>query len=321
MSIAALAAELLLGGRVGARRAARDTFFLCVVGAAWAWFANRTWGAITPSSILAKGTLGSAGIGFLASLVRTGVAVGVTAWPTLLGCVVLVFAARCCPAAPTRRAGGRGVTFTIILGAGTLALLYAARHVKVYTRYVAPLTALLVALAAASSVRAASRLRTPRLRRCWMAPVGVALLWNLAVAGLIVVPSTQAYARSMRTVLLPLALRLRDATRPADVIATPNIGLIGWVTERPILDLNGLASPDVVPYKRSGRLREYIEEHPPAVLVEMAPQPRAWQTGPGRLVLREIDSGVFDGMFVQGPDPMYITVYRVLGVQSQAAAP
>ncbi len=154
-----------------------------------------------------------------------------------------------------------------------------------------------------------------------MLPLALALTWNLGLAGLVVIPSTRAYARSMRTVLSPLAERLRAETTPGDVIATPNIGLIGWITGRPILDLNGLATPAVVAYKRAGRIREYLQEHPPAVLVEIEPRPRQWLANPGDLDLREIAAGAFEGMFVQGPNPMFITAYRVLGVRGREAAP
>ncbi len=320
-SLAAVAAGLLARGPGASRRALRDLLFLGVVGICWAWFATRTWGAIAPASVVAKGTLGAAGVGFFASFFRTVAAVAATAWPMLVGGAALALTARRGSATPGRGPGVRAAAWTIAAGAALLAVFYAVRNVKVYTRYVLPLTAVFVALAGAAAVVGAQRCATPRLRRLWSLPLALALTWNLGLAGLVVIPSTRAYARSMRTVLSPLAERLRAETTPGDVIATPNIGLIGWITGRPILDLNGLATPAVVAYKRAGRIREYLQEHPPAVLVEIEPRPRQWLANPGDLDLREIAAGAFEGMFVQGPNPMFITAYRVLGVRGREAAP
>ena len=60
-------------------------------------------------------------------------------------------------------------------------------------------------------------------------------------------------ARNQRiedTVRRPLGLWLRDNTPPGDRIMPEPVGYVGYYSRRPILDVIGLVSPQVLPYWR-----------------------------------------------------------------------
>jgi hypothetical protein len=63
--------------------------------------------------------------------------------------------------------------------------------------------------------------------------------------------------------------RWLDANTPPDaVIAVHDIGAVGYFTRRPLLDLAGLVSPEVVPFIRDeGRLYAYIRARGASYLV------------------------------------------------------
>lgn len=65
-----------------------------------------------------------------------------------------------------------------------------------------------------------------------------------------------------------LGRSLNQTADPDDVVATMEIGIIGYFARRPVLDLRGLVSPAVVAATRKGRLAEYLLEQRPEYIVD-----------------------------------------------------
>ncbi len=303
----------LLGGR--SRRAVRDGLLLGIAGLAWSAFSLATWGSVLPQTMIAKGSLGPRNIGSWAAVGRVLLVIGSTqAVAFLLAAGTAVTWGR------VERGPRRDAARWFALALGLLLLAYGARHVRAYTRYVLPLAAPLVALGFAGLT---TRLRDAGRRGRML--LGVALAATLAGNALLaagrVMPRTRAYARSMARFVRPLAERIDRDLPPDAVVAAPNIGLLGWAGRRRILDLNGLATPEVVPFRRAGRVADYLAAHPPDLLVEIGPTAAAWGSDPSfPLLLREIDRFPFRGMFVSGPEVTWWTVYRVAGVRGPRRA-
>lgn len=312
VSLAALAVDLAGGER---RRALRDGAFLALVGALWAAFSLATWGSVVPQTMVAKGSLGARNIGAVAAAGRVLLVIASTQGiALLLAAATAVAWGRGGPGA--RRKAARW--FALALGLALLA--YAARHVRVYTRYVLPLGVPLVALGFAG-LATWTRERGRRGGLVLGLALAATLAANAFLAGVRVIPRTRAYARSMATFVLPLAERIDRELPPDAVVAAPNIGVLGYVGKRRILDLNGLATPAIVPYKREGRVPEYLAAHPPDLLVEIGPEPARWGDDPAfPLALEETDRFPFRGMFVSGPEVTWWTVYRVRGVRGPRRA-
>ena len=103
--------------------------------------------------------------------------------------------------------------------------------------------------------------------------------------------------------------------------AAENIGAIAYYSGRRILDMNGLISPQMIPYKRRGRVEEYLAAHPPDYLIKIHPQRDPWSGGVIGLDLEPIQVLAYEHMFINQKDPLYYTLYRVLGSVEERARP
>ena len=91
-------------------------------------------------------------------------------------------------------------------------------------------------------------------------------VWGIsAVAVLLIfwIMGAQAFARDVgviQTEMVATARWIGENTDVSDVIAAHDIGTIGYFTDREIIDLAGLVSPDVIPFIRDeNRLADYME--------------------------------------------------------------
>ncbi len=98
--------------------------------------------------------------------------------------------------------------------------------------------------------------------------------WLLAVMGVGVGfygMGANAYAQDVaiiETEMVRVAKWVADNTETDALIAAHDIGALGYFAQRPLLDLAGLVSPDVIPFIRDEqRLAEYIDQHGAAYLV------------------------------------------------------
>ena len=64
-----------------------------------------------------------------------------------------------------------------------------------------------------------------------------------------------------------IARFLRQVMPAGATVATHDIGVIGYYSEREVIDLVGLVNPDVIDYHDGRRLREYVDQVQPAYIV------------------------------------------------------
>lgn len=129
-------------------------------------------------------------------------------------------------------------------------------QVHVHPWYVAPFhppLLLIWGLGLAWAGRALSRRGLPRLSR----PARLAAaLGAAAVVGVISVPAALAEARDRQAVYegahAALGRWLAERARPGEVICAWDVGYVGHLTGRRILDFQGIVSPEVVPFRRRG---------------------------------------------------------------------
>jgi len=113
-------------------------------------------------------------------------------------------------------------------------------------RYIAPVVAVCVVAGCVAWAATPSDRRRPVLRLASLALVAVLSAWG-AVSGLL------RYAREVKNIdAMQMTIGRWLAERPEGpgTIATNDIGAIGFVTRAPILDVTGLATPEVIPYLR-----------------------------------------------------------------------
>jgi hypothetical protein len=88
--------------------------------------------------------------------------------------------------------------------------------------------------------------------------------------------------------MVKVAHWLRQNTQPHDVIAAHDIGAIGYFAERPLLDLAGLISPEVVPLlgdEEEAALADYVRQSQARYLVTAPGWPYSSLTADGRASL------------------------------------
>jgi hypothetical protein len=149
--------------------------------------------------------------------------------------------------------------------------LYAARLPVTYQhgRYAIPVIPIIVT----AGLRGTLQLARPHARRL---PVRLASVTWLASAALLFplmlgVLGAPAYARDVSFIedeMVAAARWVAENTGPETTIAAHDIGALGYFAPRPLIDLAGLASPDVIPFMTDGtRLKAYVLASDAAYLV------------------------------------------------------
>jgi hypothetical protein len=121
-----------------------------------------------------------------------------------------------------------------------------------------------------------------------------------------VAAGARAYAADVSIIegeMVRVARWLADNTAPHDLIAAHDIGAMGYFAQRPLLDLAGLISPEVIPFIRDeARLEALIRQRGAAYLVTFP----SWYP---HLVASSDLKAVFAGSARNSPD--HIVVYRL----------
>jgi len=73
--------------------------------------------------------------------------------------------------------------------------------------------------------------------------VTLVLVQNLVFYFTVVVPPTSAFSQGVKEVLVPMGKWLKSNTPETAVVATPDIGAVGFYSQREVLDLGGLVTP------------------------------------------------------------------------------
>jgi hypothetical protein len=79
-----------------------------------------------------------------------------------------------------------------------------------------------------------------------------------------------SYSRGVKESHLQLALWLRENTAPDAVVAVGDVGLIGYVSQRPILDLYGLNDAFIATHASGTDVTDYVYGRRPDFIVRSA---------------------------------------------------
>jgi hypothetical protein len=218
------------------RRAPRFWLGLIVPFLAWAAYAWPTYGALWPQTIQAKSTpLGLQPARLLANLrVLASIFVAGAALPTL---AVLA-------GVRTHRFLGREprelgwLTPVAWVWVFLLPAIYLVRDVQVISRYLEVVLPPVVLLGAFVMAGAGFE---RRLRPLALLQVAVALVLTITWIS----PSTRAFSRTIDIALGDIAGWLAENSEEDELVAIYDIGLVGYRSNRPILDLGGLVAPGI----------------------------------------------------------------------------
>jgi hypothetical protein len=186
--------------------------------------------------------------------------------------------------------------------------LFAVRLPVTYQhgRYVIPVVPVLALWGLAGYVAFANR-AGGRVR--WM----ISQVWGIVMAILLLSfwwLGGQSYLDDVAIIngeMVAVANWLTKNTRPDEVIAAHDIGAIGYFSQRQIIDLAGLISPDVIPFIRDeGKISYYLEAKCPDYLVTFP----SWypQLVSGRELIYQTDAEITRSF---GQDNMAVYIWEL----------
>jgi arabinofuranosyltransferase len=150
----------------------------------------------------------------------------------------------------------------MLLWVFALPAAYAVLDFQVLSRYLVPVIPAAIILGTIAWRRLAARLWVAASWRRAAIEIFAAcvILQSVLVYEMVVVPPTVAFSRSLETLLAGMG-RWLDRNAPADaLVASPDIGAIGWYSHRRILDLGGLVTPEINRMRREIDVERIIEE-------------------------------------------------------------
>lgn len=243
-----------------------------------------------------------------------------------------------------RKAPGEGpwsvwgpVSLVLIAFTWTVVLVgaYAVKQVWIISRYVSPLApVLLLALGVTAEWLLGGRELGRRTRRTGALIIAAGAAVTLAVNAWVlldqVVPHARKFPVGLRECYLETGRWLQENTPEGSVVAALDIGAVGYASDRPVLDLMGLVSPEVlevgqqmgfeamveqaawllVPEQTTGRTADYFVDR-----AEGAPR---WdgQTVHG-VRFELLDTCIIEGVGLREPQPWTVALYRLVSTANR----
>ncbi|MDD4858023.1 MAG: hypothetical protein PHD74_07940 [Candidatus Krumholzibacteria bacterium] len=150
----------------------------------------------------------------------------------------------------------------MLLWVFALPAAYVVLDFQVLSRYLVPVIPAAVVLGTVAWRRIAAQLSQGAAwrRAAIVIFVACAVTQSVLVYEMVVVPPTLAFSRSLETLLAGMGKWL-DRNSPADaLVASPDIGAVGWYSRRRILDLGGLVTPEINRMRKKIDADRIIEE-------------------------------------------------------------
>ncbi len=298
--------------------------------APWLLFSLRLFGRLFPETASAKSYGITLAVGHLLSSAGRSVAqlaaTGGFLWLALLILAVVCLLVRCRPA-PTAAGDGNpagtalvgiALTWTVLLVGG-----YAVKQVWVISRYLSPLSPVLLLAVAVLAARLLRRLlNRPRWLRAGAGVLVLGCLVSLLANGWLVTakvrPHARDFSRGVRECYLATGHWLRENSAPDAVVAALDIGAVGYGSERFVLDLMGLVSPEILAVGRQVGFEEMVESGAwlevavPDYLVDRNLGPPRWAGREVRRVRFELlRSCLIEGVGLREPQPWTVALYRL----------
>ncbi len=141
----------------------------------------------------------------------------------------------------------------------------------------------------------------------------------------VVVPPTAAFSKALKTVVVGMGEWLAKNSAPDALVATPDIGAIGFTSGRRVLDLGGLVTPEINAMRRTTDVETIIDDglylsFRPDYLVDRSPVPGRFA---GTVIrgyrFTEIMRGEVPNLGIRKPEPVVYTLYRITPVSRGGA--
>ena len=207
----------------------------------------------------------------------------------------------------------------MVLWVVALPVAYAVLDFQVLSRYLVPVIPSAIVLGTVAWRRLSARAwASPAWRRAAIEIFTVVvILQSILVYEFVVVPPTLAFSRSLETLLVGMGRWLDKNSPPDALVATPDIGAVGWYSHRRILDLGGLVTPEINRMRKEIDVERIIEDglylrFGPDYLVDRDEFPArfAYMTIKG-VHFEPIMRGEAPNLGIRKPRPVIYVLYRL----------
>ncbi len=267
---------ILMGAERRARRALETLAGFALVIVPWLVVAWRWFHTLLPNTAAAKaGATLEPGLVVAAFHSVFQVELAADALPVALFVLVLAFGNRS-NALPAER-GRRFFWLACAAWPALLVLSFALEGVQVVSRYLIPATPCVLLLGMASFRWVVATSFPKRYGAALAIFLAAFAIQNGIFTALVSAPNTRAHTRGLRSALVSLGIWARDRTPPNASFAVADIGAFGYYSERHVLDLYGLVTPEMAPivvregydrvvtqslFEAAGRPDFLIDRHP-----------------------------------------------------------
>ena len=211
----------------------------------------------------------------------------------------------------------RGGLLLLLLWVFLLPAVYVIFDFHVLSRYLLPVIPAIVAVGIAGAARLLRNARPKTMQKVIVLIAAATMLQSLVFYFKVVVSPTREFSKGLDEVLVPMGRWLADNSPPGSVVASPDIGAIGYFSEREVLDLGGLVTPEINDMRKRIDVERIIDE---GLYLDL---------GADYLVDRHQVPGRFDGTVIRGvrftalregiipnlgirkPDPVTYVLYRL----------
>jgi hypothetical protein len=279
-----------------------------VVVGSWLLYSWMQFGAIVPNIFLTKPTDGNSLWNSILSNLRI---IGATQCLMALFLIAGVIVAVRRSEWRTLREDGFPLIWVLLVP-----LFYVVINVQVVSRYLLLILPVVVVYGiwGIKRLEIASLVSPQRGLQILLLVAGLSLGQNQFIYRMWVVPHMETFELGAEECLKPIAYWLRSNSAPGSSVLTPDIGMLGYISERTIYDMAGLVTPEArralsgVSYDEAMKQRRYEQVMHPDYVIDRSPAPeRLASEG-----LVPVMTRTFSGHGLSNPDLEYYTLYKVI---------
>lgn len=212
---------------------------------------------------------------------------------------------------------------------------YAAKQVWIISRYVSPLAPVMfLALAVVAEWLLGGTQLQPSVRRAGARLIGLGVILTLAFNTWImvdqVIPHARKFPVGVKECYLGFGEWLSQNSPAGSVVAALDIGAVGYASDRPVLDLMGLVSPEILVVGQEKGFQEMVEQAAWVGVTEITSGNRAsyfidrsegqprWDGITVEDVRFELlDSCIIEGVGLREPQPWTVALYRLVSTDTR----
>jgi 4-amino-4-deoxy-L-arabinose transferase-like glycosyltransferase len=217
----------------------------------------------------------------------------------------------------SERGLSRGGLLLLLLWVFLLPALYVILDFHVLSRYLLPVFPAIIAVGICGTARLLRGAGWKRARLAIVTIAGLTVIQSLVFYSSVVVRPTREFSRGLHEVIVPMGVWLAGNSPPGSVVASPDIGAIGYFSRRRVLDLGGLVTPEINDMRRRIDVERIIEEGlyldlGADYLLDRHTVPRRFDGSViSGVLFTAVKEGAVSNLGIRKPGPVHYTLYRL----------